>query len=344
MGGSEYPPPAEISDAFSVTPNPLSSAKGDPELLNLLELATTHLVTDAGYYIDRFQMAWTEDGTNVGYVSRGTIYGADGTTIPSGNVHDRVIRCLPKKYEYREKPLRHIPRDSDKPSGTETLTWIVALHNREDLITETVNSIIAQTGPYKCIICDDGSTDKSVDVVKELIKGCEDRFTLVRNDENVGYPLTCRKLNDLVQTDIVAIVDSDDVLCQEATNTLLNVYRTRQCVMAVSRRYDWGGGATAHESRAFVSTGCELINDQYEHVRSWRKACLPDSTFQGDIQYAEDRDLFYRMEELGTIIQIHKPLVFFRHHGNSIMADKLPLARRDHCKAKLCAMSRRGFC
>lgn len=344
MGGSEYPPPSEIPDTFSIIPNPLSSRKGDPSLLNRLELATNHYITDAGYYVDMFRMVWTEDGTNVGYVSRDTVYDTDGNTKPHGDICDRVIRCIPKKSTFYEKPLEPIPADADKPTGTETLTWIVALHNRENLIRETVNSIITQTVPCKCIICDDGSSDKSLEVVRELTRGREDMFTIVVNEENIGYPLTCRKLNDLAQTDIVAIVDSDDVLCQEATNVLLSVYRNRKCVMAVSGRYNWDGGHRRSESRAFVSTGCELINDQYEHVRSWRKACLPDSAFRGDIRYAEDRDLFYRMEELGTIVQVHEPLVFFRHHGNSIMSHKLELARRDHCKAKLCAMSRRGFC
>ena len=74
----------------------------------------------------------------------------------------------------------------------------------------------------------------------------------------MGYPYSCRRLNDLAQTDIVAIVDSDDVLHPEATAELLDVFRKQKCVMAV----------TKFNGRTGFKDGCELINDQYEHIRA----------------------------------------------------------------------------
>ncbi len=339
IGGSEYG--SEHSTPFVVDTCPLASSKGNPAVLKLMKQKLEHYVTEDYQYIDTFKLVWHGNGSFLGYLSGDTIYNSDGTTMSISRVTSQVYKYIPKKYPCDEKPLT--PCDTITPTGKETLTWIVAVHNRADLVKDTIRSIMDQTVDCKCIICDDGSTDTSFEVVKELIKDHGGKFTLIKNETNLGYPKTCRKMNDMVTTDVVAIVDSDDVLCTNATERILQEFRTRSCVMAVTRRYNWSGpNGMKRESRSFVA-GSELINDQYEHIRSWRKECLPESAFSTDIQYAEDRDLFYRMEEVGPISKIDEPLMYFRHHGNSIMSDKLPLARRDHAKAKLYALTRRGI-
>ena len=264
-------------------------------------------------FIDEFKMAWKPDGDLMGYASpqEGVIFSPGGCTMPV------IINSCPepvKNLPLREEPLPVIESGADMPTGTETLTWIVSVYNRPELVQETIESIKKQTVPCKYIICDDGSDTP--------IPGAT-----VRNERNMGYTYCRRKLNDMCDTNIVAVVDSDDILHPDATKEILNVFMVSKCVMTISG--------------TFVP-GLELINDQYEHIRAWRKSCLPDTAFGLDVQYAEDRDLFYRMEELGNIIRIEKDLIQIRKFADSITSQKLGLCRRDHCTAKLLAMSRRA--
>ena len=64
---------------------------------------------------------------------------------------------------------------------------IVSCYNQAHCITNTLESIVAQTYTnWECIIVDDGSKDTSADVIKEFIKD-DTRFTyLFQNNQGVS--------------------------------------------------------------------------------------------------------------------------------------------------------------
>ena len=309
-----------------------------------IEFGEPMVVTDNEQFIDKYKLAWNPNGTLIGYVSGGKIFSHDGEVVPLGSVVERKIVSINKHLPLKHAPLEPLECGLDEPTGEETLTWIVAVYNRVQLVKHTIDSIKAQTVPFKCILCDDGSDDGSIDYVRSLIVG-DDRFSFIANKHS-GYPTTCRQMNDRSETDIVAIIDSDDVLAPNATAVLLDVYRTQKCVMVVSSRYECDASLNI-QSTSILNTNDipELEVDQMEHIRSWRKKCLSPEAFKGDILCAEDRDLFYKMEELGKIIKLTEPLVYVRHHPNSIMSnpDGYRRARHDHCMSKVYAISRRTW-
>ncbi|RLD85933.1 MAG: glycosyltransferase family 2 protein, partial [Bacteroidetes bacterium] len=56
---------------------------------------------------------------------------------------------------------------------------IIPAYNRADLIGETLDSVLAQTYPnWECIVVDDGSADKTKDVVQHYVDK-DPRFILV---------------------------------------------------------------------------------------------------------------------------------------------------------------------
>lgn len=302
------------------------------------------VLTNLNQYIDKYRLAWTKEGWFLGYVSGDRkIYSHDNKIIPLGSPISRGTMTINKTLPYRTDSLQPLTNGVDKPTGTETLTWAVAVYNRKDLIKDTLDSILAQKGEFKCIICDDGSTDGSMEYIHSLV-GTDPRFRLLQKQTRTGYPSVCRLMNNEATTDIVAIVDSDDVLLPCATEKLIEEYRTRQCTMVVSSRYECDSALNVtHSSILNTDDVPELERDQIEHIRSWRKSCLPPEAFGSDIMCAEDRDLFYKMEELGTIVKLIEPLVYVRHHKNSIMSSDqgYTRARHDHCIAKIKALSRR---
>lgn len=93
------------------------------------------------------------------------------------------------------------------------ITIIIPLFNRASLILETLQSIKAQSSKdWKCIVVDDGSTDKSCQVVNELAEN-DTRIKLIKRDRGPKGANTCRNIGlDLVSTEWVMFFDSDDIM------------------------------------------------------------------------------------------------------------------------------------
>ena len=92
---------------------------------------------------------------------------------------------------------------------SETIAVLIPMYNREKYIKESITSILEQT--YKDLIIqvyDDGSTDKSVDIVNSFK---DSRIKLTVGEKNRGVSFARNKLLELCETKYAAWQDSDDV-------------------------------------------------------------------------------------------------------------------------------------
>lgn len=86
---------------------------------------------------------------------------------------------------------------------------IIPLYNKEDYIANTLKSVLNQTfQDFEVIIVDDGSTDKSAQVVNSFN---DKRIQLVKNKMNLGLPNTRNVGISLAQGEIIALLDADDL-------------------------------------------------------------------------------------------------------------------------------------
>ena len=90
---------------------------------------------------------------------------------------------------------------------------IIPFYNREKLIIETLNSLIAQTYQnWETIIVDDNSTDNSYTIVKQFAEKDKRIKLLKRNRKPKGAP-TCRNIGvEKAKGDYIIFLDSDDLL------------------------------------------------------------------------------------------------------------------------------------
>lgn len=98
----------------------------------------------------------------------------------------------------------------------ERVSIIIPNYNRQYLIAETLDSIIAQTHhKWECIIVDDGSTDSSIEVIENYTK-TDSRFKLIqRSSENPKGANSCRNIGMRNSTgDYIIYFDSDDLMTQ----------------------------------------------------------------------------------------------------------------------------------
>jgi glycosyltransferase involved in cell wall biosynthesis len=87
---------------------------------------------------------------------------------------------------------------------------IVPAYNAEKFITETLQSILAQTCPdFECLVVDDGSTDNTVAMVRTF---ADPRIRVITQD-NFGGPARPRNVGlDQAKGDYVFIFDADDIM------------------------------------------------------------------------------------------------------------------------------------
>lgn len=92
---------------------------------------------------------------------------------------------------------------------TPKVTVFMPVYNREKYLKETIESILNQTfQDFEFLIIDDGSTDKSVDIIKSYI---DSRIKLVINETNLKIPKTRNKGLELAIGEYIALMDSDDI-------------------------------------------------------------------------------------------------------------------------------------
>lgn len=91
---------------------------------------------------------------------------------------------------------------------------VIATYNGERYIIEQIESILAQTVPIdEIVICDDMSTDKTVELLQEYIakNACEKFIKLFVNKENMGYTRNFYNGISKSRGKVVFLADQDDI-------------------------------------------------------------------------------------------------------------------------------------
>lgn len=88
---------------------------------------------------------------------------------------------------------------------------VMPAYNAERFIEDAVRSVQAQSfRDWELLVIDDGSTDRTVEIVRELARQ-DERITVIRNESNLGVAKTRNRGFDLSRGAYVALLDSDDL-------------------------------------------------------------------------------------------------------------------------------------
>lgn len=82
--------------------------------------------------------------------------------------------------------------------------------NNIEMLRKSITSILDQTYPnFEFIICDDGSTDNTMDLIKTIVKD-DKRVKLIKNDKNMGLAYTLNHCIEKAHGEYIARMDADD--------------------------------------------------------------------------------------------------------------------------------------
>ena len=89
---------------------------------------------------------------------------------------------------------------------------LMATYNGEKYIGEQINSIINQTYTnWNLLIRDDGSKDKTLNIIKKYEK-MDNRIILIRdNKDNLGFVKNFEELLKISSSELIMFSDQDDV-------------------------------------------------------------------------------------------------------------------------------------
>ena len=111
--------------------------------------------------------------------------------------------------------------NQSKVSKEPLVTFCVATYNAELFIERTVQSICSQTYSHiRCIISDDHSGDRTVEVCNRLALG-DSRILVQSNETRLGWIGNLNRILNQDLSDYFMIVSHDDVLLPNCVEQLL---------------------------------------------------------------------------------------------------------------------------
>lgn len=124
------------------------------------------------------------------------------------------------------------------------ISVLMGAYNCADTIGKSIESIQMQTvTDWEMIICDDGSSDNTTEVVKEYQKN-DKRIILIQNDKNRGLSYTLNHCLEFAKTEYCARMDGDDLCSPNRFETQLNFLENHpeySFVSSTMKRFDEDG-------------------------------------------------------------------------------------------------------
>ncbi len=232
-----------------------------------------------------------------------------------------------------------------------TITYLVANYNNARYVEDCLVSLKNQScDRWRCIVCDDHSTDDSVAIIKRHL---DSRIRLLENSKNVGYIGTLKRMIAAAPSDIVGILDSDDALEKDATACVLQAYADDKNAGFVFTRFAYMDENLRCQLR--VSGAPDFTNarpsalldtDGASHLKTFRKSLYYRTQgLDESMLYAEDRDLVYKLQEATRPVFIDEVLYKYRvtrnsqSHGDPVST---VIGMRNHLRARKNVLHRRN--
>ncbi len=153
-----------------------------------------------------------------------------------------------------------------------TFTILITTKNRKEALALTLQKLegIWNRGDVECIICDDGSTDGTIDFLKNNFSGIK----LIRNEKSRGYIYNRNHLLGMVTTDYAITLDDDAHFLNESPVEKMIAYfeANPSCGLLAFRIY-WG---LSEPSTLQTDEKPERVKSFVGCAHAWRMAAWRD--------------------------------------------------------------------
>lgn len=233
-----------------------------------------------------------------------------------------------------------------------TFSILIANYNNGKFFKSCYDSIISQKFTnWEVIILDDCSTDNSLELINELIKG-DSRFKLFENEVNCGVGITKAKLIELANGDICGFVDPDDAISPDALLSSIKIFeKKKEVVLTYSKFVNCDENLNplnvSKVAMQVLNGDSNFFNCPVHivHFVSFRRnVYLQTEKMNTIMRIAEDQDLYLKMYEKGKVQFINENNYFYRAHAGGISQNEnRPKSREYFAHVIFNAMKRRNL-
>ena len=222
-----------------------------------------------------------------------------------------------------------VPAEASAGSAP-SFSVIIPAYQAADVVGEAVASVVEQTAPpYEVIVCDDGSTDGTGDVVAAFPD-----VTLLRKEN--GGPASARNAAVAAATgDFVVLLDADDVYLPDRLRLLgeLVAERPDLDVLATDAYLEVGDETVGlfsdfnpfpvDDQRIAVLERCFVIAPAIRRTR-----LLATGGFDEQLRTSDDWDCLVRVVVSGALVGfVDAPLMRYRLREGSVTSARIPALR-----------------
>jgi len=212
-------------------------------------------------------------------------------------------------------------------SSAPAVSICIPTYNRKDYLKETLESIFAQSyKDYEVVIVDDGSTDGTEEMIKQL--GHNVRYHWQRNG---GDAAAKNKLIELAIGEYITPLDSDDLLVPDAIERMVAVMRQEAepvIVYGPYLRIDQHGSVIGKDKRRLYSGFVTkyLFQDVFIHSCGSmfpRNAMKEAGGFNTSLRVCSDYDLWLRLSLKYRFVALSEPTFKRRRHPGNLTVRSL---------------------
>lgn len=206
---------------------------------------------------------------------------------------------------------------------------LIANYNNGKYLMDAIESVRRQTYTnWEIILVDDGSTDNSHELYKELEQ--DERIHIYLNDLNRGCGYTKRRCAELANGEICGFLDPDDSLIENALELMVNVHQKHPKVSVVySKAYFCDTEFNILKEATLPDFSKNQTYFDYRNHGSMHLATYKNSFYKLTdginpiLQAAVDQDLYFKIEEVGEIYALDSFTYNYviKGHENSIATD-----------------------
>jgi hypothetical protein len=207
---------------------------------------------------------------------------------------------------------------------TAAVSIVVPTFDRAALLEQALESAILQDHPsVEVVVVDDGSTDRTPDILERYAADHPARFRFARQ-ANAGQASALARGFDLARGDLVGYLSSDDLLLPGAVTKLV-----RALTAAPRAVLAYPGYQVIDDRGDVVDTITPPEYSRVESVRLQDTVVGPGALFRRsvleriegwspDYRYLGDFDFWLRMSRLGPFVRVPEPLACWRRHDEAL--------------------------
>lgn len=193
------------------------------------------------------------------------------------------------------------------------------VYNSEEFLRECIDSILNQTfTDFEFLICDDGSTDGS----NEILSSYNDpRIKLFRNEQNLGLVYSLNNLIDQSQGEYLARQDSDDISLPNRFQKQIDFLNKHSEITLCGTNNTIFGDKKIKlfrpqnddELKAWM-----IIHNPISHTSVMFRKSNPPVYYDKSFFPAEDYALWFELSKTSKIANLPDHLIYYRWHNKGI--------------------------